>query len=363
VGVSALVACAAPAAQPAAAPSAAPGGAAAAKPAAAAPTTPAGADAAAGPGGAAVAPKPGPLHRIELGVVALAAYFYPMWVGIDKGFYAQQGLDVELTTLQTNEAVAALVSGSLDILMCPTDACVTAVSKGAEQRMVNDYLVEAPYNLMARADISTAAGLRDKKIGVSSLSAGTGSLAKILMRGQGFGPNDYQLVQAGGNPARFTALQSGGVDAALLTDPVNFAAMLEGYRSLLTFSQVVPEYSFTSNWVQNSWLNDAANREYLVAFQAAQIKAAQWARDPANKAAFLELIVRFARTTPEIAERIHQFYTVEKPDIVAVGDLKERPIQAVVDILREWEDLGPLPPDAAWKDGSYVQQARQLAAR
>ncbi len=73
--------------------------------------------------------------------------------------------------------------------------------------------------------------------------------------------------------------------------------------------------------------------------------------------------MRFARTTPEIAERIHQFYTVEKPDLVAVGDLKERPVQAVVDILREMEDLGALPPDAAWKDGSYVQRARQLAAR
>src|SRR5262249_21825296 len=145
------------------------------------------------------------------------------------------GVDVEMTTLQTNEAVAALVSGSLDVLHCPTDACVTAVSKGAQIRMVNDYSLEAPYDLIAKPELTTVADLRGKSIGVSSLSAGTGSLAKILLRAQGFGPDDYQLTQAGGNPQRYVALQSGGVDAALLSDPVNFAALLEGYRPLLRF--------------------------------------------------------------------------------------------------------------------------------
>src|SRR6185295_3369513 len=47
------------------------------------------------------------LRHFDLGVVALVSYFYPMWIAGEKGFWAQQGLDVELTTLQTNEAVAA----------------------------------------------------------------------------------------------------------------------------------------------------------------------------------------------------------------------------------------------------------------
>jgi ABC-type nitrate/sulfonate/bicarbonate transport system substrate-binding protein len=315
------------------------------------------------PAGAAVPPKPGPHHSFQLGVVALAAYFYPMWLAVEKGFFAEQGLATELTTFQTNEAVAALVSGSLDVLMCPTDGCITAVTKGAPILMVNDYLVEAPYDLMARPDIPSVAVLRGKKIGVSSLSAGTGSLAKITLRAQGFGPDDYELVQAGGNPQRFTALQSGGVDASLLSDPVNFAAVLEGYHSLLNFTDVVPQYAFASDWAQTSWLDDAANREYLVGFQVAQIKANQWAQAPANKAAVIDVIVRNAHTTPAIAASIYDFYMVENPSIVGVADLQAQPVQAVVDILREWEGLGALPPDAQWKDASFVQQARQLAAR
>jgi ABC-type nitrate/sulfonate/bicarbonate transport system substrate-binding protein len=184
-----------------------------------------------------------------------------------------------------------------------------------------------------------------------------------MLRARGLAPDDYQLVQAGGNPQRFAALQSGGVEAAMLSDPVNFMVALEGYRSLLAFSDVVPEYSFSSNWVMQNWLQEAANPDALVGFQAGQIKGQQWAKDPANRAAFVDLIVRNARTTPEVAEKVYDFYIVQHPNIIAVDDLKTTPTQAVANILQEWEGLPPLPPDADWRNGSYIQRARQLAAR
>src|SRR5262249_26785808 len=161
--------------------------------------------------------------------------------------------------------------------------------------------------------IPSVADLRGKKIGGSSLSAGTGSLAKIMLRARGVAPDDYELVQAGGYPQRFAALQSGGVDASLLSDPVNCAAVLAGYHALLNCTHVVPQYAFAADRVQTSWLDDAANREYLVGYQAAQIKANQWARDPANKAAVIDVIVRNARTTPAIAAGIYDFYMVQNP--------------------------------------------------
>src|SRR5712692_4389173 len=93
LGLALLVACTAPGAQQASAP---------------APAAPAAPPVAAG---ATAAPTAGPLRQTELGVVALVSYMYPMWVAVEKGFGAQQGLDIQMTTFQTNEAVAALVSG------------------------------------------------------------------------------------------------------------------------------------------------------------------------------------------------------------------------------------------------------------
>ena len=317
-------------------------------------------------GGLAGAPapaKPGPLRQTELGVVALVSYFYPMWVAVEKGFGTQQGLDIQMTTLQTNEAVAAAVSGSLDVLMCPTDACVTAVSKGARLKMVNDYLTQAPYNLMVRSEIQSVADLRGKKVGVSSLTTGSGTLARIMLSGQGLDAQDYTLVQAGGNPQRYAALQSGGVDAALLSDPANFEAMLSGYRSVLEFSRVVPHYSFTSDWVTDDWLARPGNPDVLVRFQAAQIAANRWALDPANKTALMDLIMQKTNTSAAIAERVYDFYIVQNPGIVGVDDLRTEPVEAVLRILREEGTVEDMPPTAQWRDASFIQQARQLLGR
>ncbi len=349
-----LAACSGPTAQPPAAPApAAPAAGAATSAPSAAPAPAAGAPPA----------TAGPARPFDLGVVAFVSYFYPMWIAAEKGFGAQQGLDIQLTTLQTNEAVAAAVSGSLDVLMCPTDACVTAVAKGAQMKMVNDYLTQAPYNLMARPEIQSFADLRDKKIGVSSLTTGSGSLARIMLSSQGLQPADYTLVQAGGNPQRYAALQSGGVDAAMLSDPANFEAMIEGYRDLMDFSKVVPQYSFASDWVTNDWLSQGDHPDVLVRFQVAQAAASRWAQDPANKQALIDLIVDKTKASQAVAERIYNFYIVTDPGIMGVDDLRTEPVDSVVRILQDEGTITDMPPASQWRDPTYIQRARQLLAR
>lgn len=352
--VLAVLACSAPSGAPA--PS---------KPAASAPAAPAppAAPAASTPAAASAPAAQGPLQKTELGVVALVSYMYPMWLALEKGFWAQQGLDVEMTTFQTNEAVAAVVSGSIDVLMCPTDGCITAVSKGGPLKLVNDYLTQAPYYLVGRSDIQTVADLRDKKVGVSSITTGSGTLARIMLLNQGLEAADYTLVQAGGNPQRYAALQSGGVDAALLSDPANFEALLAGYRNLLEFSKVVPQYSFSSDWVTNDWIVQPGNADKLVRLQAGQIVANRWAQDPANKAAVVDIIMQRTNTPPVIAERVYDFYVVQNPGIIGVDDLRAEPAENVLRILREEGTVTDMPPTAQWRDASYIQQARQRLGR
>jgi ABC-type nitrate/sulfonate/bicarbonate transport system substrate-binding protein len=184
-----------------------------------------------------------------------------------------------------------------------------------------------------------------------------------MLSSQGLGADDYQLVQAGGNPQRFAALQSGGVDAAMLSDPANFEAELGGYRSLLEFSKVVPQYSFTSDWVLNGWLDQAGNADVLVRFQAAQIAGSRWSQDPANKAALIDVIVQHTNTTPAIAERIYDSYIVQNPGIMGVDDLRTEPVENVLRILREEGTVTEMPPTAQWRDGSYIQRARERLGR
>jgi ABC-type nitrate/sulfonate/bicarbonate transport system substrate-binding protein len=316
------------------------------------------------PAGAAPAPTTAAAEprTLQMGAIAFNGYYYPLWAAMHEGPYRDLGLVVEWNALQTNEAISALVSGGIDVLQAPTDAAITALSKGAPLRLVADHTLEAPYDLVARADVGGIADLRGLKVGVSSLRAGSGTVARVMLRAGGLADEDYELTQAGGNPQRYAALQVGGVQASILSDPVNFLARQEGYSVLQSFSDVVPEYSFVSWWVRADWLESAANRAALVDFLAGMIRGRDWAHAPANREALLALWMEQTRVERPIAEQMYDYYVVRHPTLIDTSDVRPAPVGAVVQIMRDLEDLPPLPPETQWIDRGPAERARQVAA-
>jgi ABC-type nitrate/sulfonate/bicarbonate transport system substrate-binding protein len=325
------------------------------------PAAPPSGPAASAPSAALAPAAPREPRTLDMGLIGLAGYWYNIWAAQHAGIFRELGLNAERYSIQTNEAISALTSGSLDLLQCPTDACVTALSKGAQIVMVADHTIEAPYELVGRPEIASVADLRGKKVGASSLRAGTGTIARVMMKARGLGDDDYELTQTGGNPQRYAALQAGGTEAAVIADPVNFKARIDGYRILMGFSEVYPEYSFVSWWVRKDWLDNAQNRDDLVNFLAGLIRGKAWAHEPANRERLIQIWMDETQSPRPIAEQMYEYYIVQHPGLVDTSDARPGPVQAVVKIQQELEDLPALPAESQWVDRSYVERARQLA--
>jgi ABC-type nitrate/sulfonate/bicarbonate transport system substrate-binding protein len=311
----------------------------------------------------AASSAPAAPRTLQLGTLGLTGAFYPVWVAMRQGFFRDHGVQVEWNSVQTAESVTGLISGSLDLSLATTDAALIAVTKGTGLRLVSDFWGQAPYDLVVRPAIASLADLRGKKVGVASLRGGSGTAVRVMLRAHGLHEQDYELTATGGNPQRYIALQSGGVEAALLSDPVNFLARLDGYRVLLNFTEVIPDYAFVTTWVMNDWLANAENREALTGFLAAAIRAKQWALAPANRDALLQVWMDETKSERRTAEVMYEDYVVKHPEQVDFSDVREAPLRAVEQIMRELEDLPALPPDSQWIDRSNTQRARQLAAR
>src|SRR5262245_63529446 len=54
----------------------------------------------------------------------------------------------------------------------------------------------------------------------------------MMLRAWNMSPNDVQTMQVGSSPAMMAALEKGGIDAAVLTEPTFFFAEDQGYRVL-----------------------------------------------------------------------------------------------------------------------------------
>ncbi|MBX5490587.1 MAG: ABC transporter substrate-binding protein [Chloroflexi bacterium] len=313
------------------------------------------------PGSQASRP-PGELRTLQNGYIALQAYYYPLWIASQYGFLENVGLRAEWTQLGTNESISALLGGSVEILAGTTDAAITAISKGANLKVLANYHIVTPYDLVGRPEIASVQDLRGKKVGASSLKSGSGTIARFMLLQHGLRDTDYELTQVGGNTQRYAALQSGGISATLLSDPVNFQARLDGFRILQTFADVLPEYSLNVWMIRGDWADSPRNQEDLVNFLAAMIRANDWAHRPENKEAVIDIMMKETRSSREIAEQCYDYYIVRHPNALDFTDLKDAPVQNVIRLMRELEDEPPnLPAESQWIDRSFARRAAELA--
>ncbi|MBI4318827.1 MAG: ABC transporter substrate-binding protein [Chloroflexi bacterium] len=229
-----LVSACAPAAQPTptqavptSAPTAAPKALPAASPTAAPKAAPPASPTAASKAQAAPPKAPTKVRLGTVGFLSDAGFF----IAVEKGYFKDQGLDVEITQFDTAAAmVPSLATGQIDVGGgAPSASLFNAVARDIRVKIVADKgsmpLDESYQGLMIRQDLYDAgrfkdyADLKGMKIAIF-ITGVTGHVAldRALQKG-GLTLNDVEVVvmPAGQQPA---ALASGAIDATVQVEPL-----------------------------------------------------------------------------------------------------------------------------------------------
>lgn len=73
------------------------------------------------------------LTKVRLNEVVRSIFYAPQYLAINKGFFAEQGLEIELTTGQgADKTMTALLSGQADIGFAGPESCVYVYNQGKE---------------------------------------------------------------------------------------------------------------------------------------------------------------------------------------------------------------------------------------
>jgi NitT/TauT family transport system substrate-binding protein len=210
-----LAACSSPAA-PVTKPAPATSGPAAAAPAApAAPTAPA-------------ATPPGPLTPVKVGQVG--GVLYGFYIGIERGYYREQGIDATYETFRTgSEMVPMIASGQLDVSQqAVVPATFNAVLRGLPIKAILDASHSTPeqrrHAILVRKELADNGSIRSlpdlvgRKVATSSLPGGLGiDVDRGLRRtGNRVDELDQTILPFPDMPA---ALANGSVDAAVAVEP------------------------------------------------------------------------------------------------------------------------------------------------
>ena len=135
---------------------------------------------------------------------------------------------------QSNAAVIQqLAAGSINVstnsgLVDP----IRAIEKGAPLAIIRIEVQVPPYSLLAKPSIKSMKDLKGKLISVGGAKDITRIFVEQMLEPNGVKPGEFDMTFAGATSARFSALQAGAVDAAILTPPFNFHAQSAGFTLL-----------------------------------------------------------------------------------------------------------------------------------
>jgi NitT/TauT family transport system substrate-binding protein len=177
------------------------------------------------------------LTRIRMGLAARSTTTMPFFVARERGFFREEGLEVELIVMQAIQTIQATLGNSLQFASA-TGTAVGAAVRGADMRVVLAVTDRPSFDLIAQPSITSVQQLRGKKIG----GGGVGSLAETLARqiliAHGIRPEEVAILATGPSYVTYMALKAKVVDAAPLQMPLTFTAQDEGFRKLVDAGDV-----------------------------------------------------------------------------------------------------------------------------
>ncbi len=315
-----------------------------------------------GPGGqgaAAAAPtaRAAPA-KIVLGKTGSGAelQFWPIYVANAKGFFAREGVDVELITVPAAyTATQALIGGDVQLVGFTVLSMAAAVVGGAPLKMVASNQDLPLIWVVARPEIGSWADLKGKTISSGNT---TGDYFDVVMRlvlvANGLQDGDYTMRTMPGQ-ARLPALQTGQVQAALLSAYDANLAMREGYKSFGLVHEFVKDIQYSGYVVDDGWAK--ANEAALVSYLRALLSATSWLFDPANRD---EAVRLFLAEGPELGqEQVERLYEQGVTGQVISRTLRPnlKGTESILKIAYEQGALPEIPPNDRWIDLSYLDKA------
>ena len=293
--------------------------------------------------------------KIVAGMVAHGPAQWPQYIATDLGWFKQDNIELDLVSAGGGGA-QQLAAGALNIAHSGFPDFVRASLQGAPVKIIINDIVVPPYGVFAKPGIKRVADLKGKLVSIGGGKDVTLIYMKAFLAPAGLKSSDVDFVYAKAAGDRFSALASGGVDAAILNPPTYFKATSSGFSNLGDIEPYMKDVPFTV-WAANTdWA--AKNRTALVAFARNYSRGVRWLYDPANKEAAVEILVKHAKQDRRDIVEAYDFLVAKLKSFGSDGNLQDAAYRKMADGLIDLGDMKePVPPKSAIFDGSFVEHA------
>lgn len=207
------------------------------------------------------------------------AVFYPLYVAEAQGYFADEGLTVQVEVLDgSGPIMQALLSDQIEIGLPSPSPFLQGVEEGADLVSVYTLFQSNVFSLVTEEDseIADLADLEDETIGVGTIDGGETPLVRAMLA-QEVGleeGQDYEFLEVGDGGPAAVALEGGEVAAYAAAFPDVAIIRLRGLELRDLISEEFQSFFDSLIVMERDFMED--NPEVLEGFGRALARATEW---------------------------------------------------------------------------------------
>jgi len=285
-------------------------------------------------------------QKVRISISSRSNTSVPFYVATSKGFFREEGMDVEIIQANPRLGVMALMNG--DVSFTGTFvSTVRGILSGFPLKIVLVAFKKGVYYLIAHPSVKDIQDLKGKKLGVSSIRGADHLVAEELLKSKGFNPAQLQPVALGDTAVRLQSVLTGAVEVTALSPPHDLMAQRSGVKVLAG----PPEIGMPASGMITSDRLIKENPQFVRRGVRAILKANRLIEE--NRQETIRVLLQWVKQTPEIAARS---YDVELKTIQRDGTMTDGDIESFIERLgnekkRSLDDVRDFSfARAAWKE-------------
>jgi NitT/TauT family transport system substrate-binding protein len=225
----------------------------------------------------------GGTETLKVGVIPIADVA-PLYLGMDKGFFEEEGLKIQPQLAEGGAAIVpSVVSGDYQIGFSNTTSLIIAASKNLPIQIISQGVLggETPEDawdgviVPKGSDIKELGDLEGKTVAVNTLNNVSQVVVNTALKEAGADYTKVKYVEVP-FPDMNAALESGRVDAAFLVEPGYSGGLAAGSKSISNaYEEMAPNYTVATYFASKQYIGE--HRDVVDRFNRAIAKSLDYA--------------------------------------------------------------------------------------
>ena len=220
--------------------------------------------------------------------------------GVEKGFYADNGIDALTIMAQPQVGVQGLISGSLDFSQI-LGATTTAIMRGVPLKIIMVFDSRPLFWLFGAPEIKNLKDLKGKGVAIQTIGGASGHMTREILHKNGIDWQRDVTIQVIPLEARLTALSSGAVAATVVNAPERARANKSGFNQLVFYGD---HFEYASGGIAVTEKMLAERPDFVRRFLRGTLQTFQWYKRNENEA--VSIFARFSKLPEDDARSIYR---------------------------------------------------------